>query len=146
MAPILSNMTFEQIKFGGRIHSIAEDELCVSLTEDKDSKIVSALWIEYESEGKPKNLNAWIKSRLQKLFIFATNPPQWIEGRPTWPFHKGQPMVFISQLDVPKTQTVEEKLCEDHTLYLFGIRDYEEDGFRMVYRVVSQNHQLKKLT
>src|SRR4051812_47422349 len=89
----------DELMFQGTAHRIAEKEMSASLTEDRDKRFLSALWLAYKDAGKPKPADAWLRDRLRAAFVSAAEPPRWIERRPMWPFFDGRPMTFVKQVD-----------------------------------------------
>ena len=91
-------------------------------------------WIRSDSGS---DMTAWLIGNLGSYFRWAERAPRWIEGEPAWPFHRGDPMVFIGQ------QTVDgeprDDLPDDCTFYLFSGWDDDPEGRRMVTRVITQS-------
>lgn len=132
--------TFEEIQFGGKVHSIAEDEFSATVTGDGTEGFIDKLYSDYVSEGQPANAKGWIRIRLKACFLSLSAPPKWIESRGQWPFSNGKPMVFIGQVDVGENEIARKALSPREVLYIFGCRIDAEDGWRMEYKVVSQSH------
>ena len=133
----------EQLKFGGTVMSIAEDELSASVTDDENGEFIARLYREYQAQGKPKNPREWLRKELKKHFIFVTKPPVWIEQMtiPTWPFFAGKPMVFIEQFSVPENEVSIANGSAGSMLYVFCARKPipgVPNGWETIYRVVEQ--------
>jgi hypothetical protein len=136
----------EWLKLGGKIMQIAEKEFSASFSDDTDSALVSRLCQEYVDEGKPKGKEAWIRKRLEKLFLYVSKPPKWVEKGvvPRWPFLNGKPMVFICQYALVDSPLVKERLASGLVFYLFADRQPAgERSFEISYRVVEQIHDAK---
>ncbi|MDB5355304.1 MAG: hypothetical protein JWN24_1757 [Phycisphaerales bacterium] len=132
----------EELKFGGVVHTIAEDELAASVTDDRDNKFIPSLYREYVAAGKPRGREAWIRERMKPLFAYVSHPPRWI-ARAEWPFFDGRPMTFVEQLDVPEFKMVDGRTAPERTLYVFcagvsvtGVSS--TNAWRMEHRVVAQ--------
>jgi hypothetical protein len=78
------------------------------------------------------------------VFISLVSPPVWVEEEPTWPFLDGKPMVFLSQTKIDRTPVSDQLLSPGSTVYLFGARQVDGKGFRMIYKTVSQFDALSK--
>ncbi len=130
----------EKMRFGGQATSIAEDELAASFCEDEGDRLLEMLFDEYQQQGAPVNRKAWLRRRLEELFACVDQRPRWIESVsvPTWPFCNGRPMVFINQLEVPRTPVSESRLVPSAVLYVFGARVETEYGWELEYHVVEQ--------
>jgi hypothetical protein len=138
-------LDLERLKFGGKVVTVAEDELSASVTDDTNDEFTTSLWNEYVKQGKPQNVRAWIRTELRKHFLFVTKPPVWIERMtiPKWPFYAGKPMIFIGQFSVPETEVSKAKVSAGTMLYVFGSRKPLGDGgWEMVYTVVEQEPSL----
>jgi hypothetical protein len=46
----------------------------------------------------------WLEEQLEKGFRVLRERPRWIQS-PDWQFWKGEPMVFVGQLDIPAGTT-----------------------------------------
>lgn len=137
-------LDLQKLKFGGKLNEVAHKYFAGCFDEDKANALVDSLYAEFV-EAAPDSQIDWMRERLKNIFLFATEPPQWIQARPSWPFYEGSPMVFVRQFTVPNTATVESYLSDNSTLYVFGIRVQIENGWRMEYRVIQQNEELRGL-
>src|SRR5262245_40653041 len=117
-------LNLDELKFGGLIVTIAEDEMSASITDDPEGEFVKLLYNEYVKDGKPKNKQDWIRGTLKGYFRFVSKPPVWIEKTtvPKWPFFQGKPMVFIEQFSVPETDVSKTTLHPGAVIYVFGAR------------------------
>lgn len=131
-----------ELEFGGLAYRLAASEFAGSFSDDEDGAASDRLWADYVQEGRPKNQKAWLRARLAALFLYVDEPPRWIEANPIWPFHLGNPMIFIRQVELPNTSISNEHLDTDAVLYVFGARSpvIEHDGWEMCYRV-DENHK-----
>ena len=128
----------DRIRFGSRVRELV-DELNASVEGPEAKAFVDALYALWQQENKPQSeIPAWLKPRLQNVFRSLAEPPRWVEEEPDWPFHNAQPMVFISQTTLDDSEVSRSSLSPGETVYLFGAREPEGTGFRMVYKVVSQ--------
>lgn len=132
----------EQLKFCGLTSSVAESEFSASFTEDKGMRLAKALYQEYQQSDSSEPPSEWLKDRLSSVFLWATEPPTWIESTPMWPFLDGEPMVFIDQFEVGSGSVPQEHLAVDAVLYVFGKRVMTEGGWKMRYRVIEQFRDL----
>jgi hypothetical protein len=85
-------LDLDQLKFGGLIVKIVEDEMSASITDDPEGEFVKFLYNGYVKAGKPKNKQDWIRTTLKGYFRSVIKPPVWIEKItvPKWPFFSGQ--------------------------------------------------------
>jgi hypothetical protein len=136
---------FEELQFGGKVYHVAEKEFAASFTEDTNRALITSIRKEYEDQGKPKNKIAWIRKRLESLFLCVAERPVWVEKRtiPRWPFLNGRPMVFVCQYSLPDSSIVREKFFPGLVLYVFADRHPVEGGrHELRYRVVEQDPAL----
>ena len=128
----------DRIRFSARVRELADD-LNASVEGPEAKAFVNALYAAWQQENRPQSeIPAWLKPRLQNAFRSLAEPPRWVEEEPDWAFHNGQPMVFISQTTLDDSEVSQSSLSPGETVYLFGTREPEGTGFRMVYKVVSQ--------
>ena len=134
----------EQLTFCGKVYAIAEDELNASIPGD--SGLDERLYREYQEAGKPRNVKAWIRERLEPLFLYVDKPPDWVGPSPMWPWMDGKPMVFIRQFDVPESGDVAERVLRipGRTLYVFAAFPVSEND-TMRYHVVEAARDTKYL-
>ncbi len=132
------------ILFYSSVMEVAEKEFSASCeAEEGSEEFAKKLHQEYLTAGSPEDLKAWIKERLRGVYSCVTTPPRWIEEEPHWPFHDGQPMVFITQASLTQNEVTENRLTWDTEVYLFGARVPLGKGYRVVYRVVEQDEFMK---
>jgi hypothetical protein len=132
----------EQLTFFGKVSTVAEDELNASVG---DRSLPDRLYQEYCNAGKPRNIKAWIRERLEKEFLYVDKPPEWVGPTPMWPFINGKPMVFIQQFDIPGGRVAEKVLrVPGRTLYVFAHYPPSEDA-EMRYHVVEAERDTKHL-
>lgn len=100
-------------------------KVCAKLQADpSDSPEAKAFYEnllkEYGGEYDMKQLRAWLEERLPQHYVALKKRPHWIQS-PDWPFHGGQPMIFVGQIDVKVTDgSIAEKHFHDHTsFYVF---------------------------
>ena len=91
-------MDMEQLKFCGKVLTVAEER---NGSIPGDVGLDERLYREYHEAGKPRNVKAWLRERLEPLFLYVDKPPEWVGPTPMWPWKDGKPMVFIRQFDVP---------------------------------------------
>ena len=133
----------EELRFGGMIVSVAENEMSESVNDDKDREFVTGPYQQYLEAGKPKNPCNWIRQELKKHFLYVTKPPAWIERTttPPWPFFQGKPMVFIEQFTVPENDVSRTVAFPGTVVYVFVARKPVDDvpgGWMMEFRAVEQ--------
>lgn len=131
-----------ELKFSGLANEVAESEFSASFTEDRDNNAIETLFAEFCQDGSPSDKRRWLRKRLPELFSCVDERPQWIESRPIWPFHNGQPMTFIRQISVPENDVTKSRVSSNVNLYMFGTRVDTEDGWVMEYRVIEQHPDL----
>ena len=133
----------EELNFCGTVYTLAEDELNASV--DGGSGLAERLYQQYREAGKPRNVKAWVRERLKKLFLYVDKPPEWVGPSPIWPFANGEPMVFIRQFDVPGGEVAENVLrVPGRTLYVFAERPRSENDL-MRYHVVEAERDTRYL-
>jgi hypothetical protein len=137
-------MSFDptRIRFKGKLISVAHEYGGSVETPDAEA-FSSSLYDEWSHRGEPIEKCAdWLRGRLKDCFQSLNEAPAWVEEEPSWPFHNGQPMVFISQTTFGEQEPARSKLSPGETVYVFGARSPEARGFRMIYKVVCQFKEL----
>lgn len=133
----------EELNFCGTVYTLAEDELNGSVPGD--SGLPERLFKEWRDAGKPRKVKAWVRERLEKLFLSVGEPPDWVGPSPMWPWMDGKPMVFIRQFDVPGGEVAERVLrVPGRTLYVFAAHPANENDL-MRYHVVEAERDTKHL-
>jgi hypothetical protein len=137
-------MDMEQLKFCGTVYTLAEDELNASVPGD--SGLPEGLYQEWCAAGKPRKVKAWVRERLEPLFLYVDKPPEWVGPTPMWPWTDGKPMVFIRQFDVPDSGEAGLKVLRipGRTLYVFAEHPASENDM-MRYHVVEACRDTKYL-
>ena len=127
-----------RVRFLGKL-IVASHKHGGSIESAESEAFVDALFSEWSSLNLPiESCSAWLVKRLENCFVSLSGPPQWVEPEPSWAFHNGFPMVFISQSTFTDDALCTDKLSPGETVYLFAARSPSQRGARMVYRVVSQ--------
>lgn len=127
----------DKMLFWARVMEIAREKFAASAEGSDAEPFLDALFGEYLAAA-PSETNAWIRSRLAVEYRWVDEPPEWIEAEPSWPFHHGKPMVFITQYEIPDSEVARHDLTTGTVLYIFGSREPDESGFRVVYEIVRQ--------
>lgn len=105
------------------------------------------LYAEWQATAKPPSQAvAWLEQRLKNAFVSVGDPPTWVHEEGAWQYHGDQPMVFVSQTDVGVSKPGSEPLSPNEVVYLFGIREPVDGGYRMVYKTVSQHRGFSGVT
>jgi hypothetical protein len=126
------------IEFQRRLFSVAKEEFQASCHQPEARVFVQALYEAYLETGPPEDIFDWLRRRLQNEFRCVSSRPVWVDEEPAWPFHDGKPMIFVTQIDLPKNAVTEKDLTWDTVLYLFGKRAPGPDGDRLVFTEVLQ--------
>jgi len=129
----------DRIRFKGKVGSAAIRKN--ASVDDPEAKIfVDQLYKEWKAMNKPiEEADSWLDKRLDGIFLSLKQGPVWVEAEPTWPFMDGKPMVFLSQVRMDDSAFSKTALSPKETAYLFaGRQPAGKDGFKLVYRVVSQ--------
>jgi hypothetical protein len=136
-------MDKDLVLFHAEVIELAKQQFRASCSSPESRAFVESLYKEYQQAGKPNDVVSWLTSRMKREFVWVTEPPRWVEDEPAWAFFDGRPMVFIRQISLPANAVTKGCLTWDEELYLFGIRipiqTARHQGFRMEYKVVSQN-------
>ena len=123
--------------FVGDLENLAEDKYKANLHRSPGSEIwEDALFAEYTAAGSPKPAKKWIAERIKNEFKSMEKPPKWVDFETSiWPFHKGKPMVFITQVQLKATDGTKDLIEDSSVSYFFGIADKSPEGEDiMVYR------------
>lgn len=117
-------------EFVGELESIAEEKFKANLHGVAEAEVwEDALFAEYEAAGSPKPMKKWILERIKNAFKSMDKPPKWVDfDTSIWPFHKGQPMLFLSQFPLKSTKETEALIDDEGVSYIFGISDKGEHG------------------
>jgi hypothetical protein len=85
------------------------------------------LLAQYNGPHNQEDIANWLRAQIPDLFRVVGDRPHWIQ-EPDWPFHDGEPMIFLGQVDVNvNDQPPEERIYHDDTsLYLFKARHGKE--------------------
>lgn len=125
--------------FQAEVVEIAKERLNARCEGTEAEPFLDMIYREYQEAGEPREMEEWIESRLRSEFLFVSEPPRWVEAEPSWPFHEGRPMVFISQTFLPRNWITEDRLTWNAVVYLFGARVPEPRGYRVHYRTEVQH-------
>ena len=106
------------------------------LNASASTEFIDRLYSEFNESGLD-DVDAWLDVRLEGEFKYMKDPPKWVEEEPTWLFHEGRPMIFMSQTYVPFDDAIGTDLLQGATIYLFGIRDVDPNK-PMIYRTLDQ--------
>ena len=124
-------------EFVGDLENMTEDKYKANLHGEPQAEVwEDALFAEYQAAGSPKPAKKWIAERIKNEFKSMDKPPKWVEFETSiWPFHKGKPMVFITQIQLKATKDTKDLIEGGSVSYFFGISDKGPDGEDiMVYR------------
>jgi hypothetical protein len=136
----------DELRFGGKIHSIVEKELSGSINDDPELALIKNLYRQYTDAGRPTDVNSWLRPRLAELFHCVGERPRWTEGQTEWPFLNGRPMTFLHQFEIPEFVFPDRRVSLAATIYVFcgvGIPDANKH-WEMDFRVVQQFKSLKR--
>jgi len=124
-----------EFDFSSELMDVAETKFKANLPDDAKAW-EDSLFGEYKAAGSPKPLKKWITERIKNEFKSMGKPPAWVDFETSiWPFHKGKPMVFLTQLPLKATKDTEDLIDGEGVAYIFGISDKGEHGeLIMVYR------------
>lgn len=106
-------------------------------------EFVERVYDDWSRSDSGSDMTAWLIENLGNYFRWTERAPRWIEDYPAWPFHRGDPMVFIGQQTVDGDSRGD--LPDECTFYLFIGWDDEPEGRRMVTRVITQSGAIAKL-
>jgi hypothetical protein len=67
-------------------------------------------------QGNPSTFPTWLDEKLGELYLSASEPPEWLQGA-EWPIRNGSPMLFVGQLELPRS--VLPFARSDRAFYLF---------------------------
>ncbi|GIK67662.1 MAG: hypothetical protein BroJett018_54560 [Chloroflexota bacterium] len=70
---------------------------------------------EYKGPLDKKSLADYLDEHMAKSFIAYGERPRWIQSG-LWPFHNEKPMIFVGQIDIPKSVG---KFHDDTSFYIF---------------------------
>jgi hypothetical protein len=82
-------------------------------------RFLRGLLSEYSGPLDEKHLEDYLDSNFAKSFIAYGERPRWIQAE-LWPFDNGKPMIFVSQIDVPKSKS---KFHDYTSFYIFHPQD-----------------------
>jgi hypothetical protein len=73
----------------------------------------------YDGLFNKKDITTWLQLKLSEKFIALRERPKWIQSA-NWPFHNGNPMVFVGQIDLSIVQDEISRIYHDDTsLFIF---------------------------
>jgi hypothetical protein len=121
----------------GKLFSVSMEEFHASCDQPEARAFVDGLYDEYVAQGQPKDLIGWLRERIRGEFRYVMSPPVWALETPSWPFRDGRPMIFISQVDLPRNP-VTERLTWNSVIYFFGTREPTERGEKLTFAEVVQ--------
>jgi len=75
------------------------------------------LLAEYDGPLDKKSLTVYLNKHLAEDFIAYKRRPRWIQSA-EWPFYNGKPMIFVGQIDIPKTASKGD-FHDDTSFYIF---------------------------
>ena len=133
-------MDIKKIEFISMAGEVARG-LNASIDAEGGGEFVEKIYLDFlEVENEfISGPEEWLKERMRSAFVFVTEPPVWIEEEPSWAYHEGRPMVFISQTPLKRSRITEEFLTYDEVIYLFGLRKPTSgNGFEMKYVTITQ--------
>lgn len=126
----------DAVRFLGRAIRIAM-EFGGSVDDKGAGDYSNRLYAEFTDSGN-SSVDAWLRDRLSSEFRYILSPPVWVESEPSWAYHNGKPMVFISQVDLPENEVTASRLGYDQTVYLFGCRLPQNGEFELHYETRTQ--------
>ena len=128
----------EKLNFQSKLFALAKREFRASCHQPEARVFVDSLYQEYQSVGLPRDIEAWLRRRLETAFRFVALPPVWVHDEPEWLFHDDTPMVFVGQLDLPANETTRDHLTWNSVVYIFAARVALDKGFRIAFEEVVQ--------
>lgn len=89
------------------------------------------------------DVRKWLESYLIDKFLYANNPPVWI-GEQSWPYIDDEPMIFLHQFKLEKTENENTQFRNDLMYYFFGYNKKNTDksgevSFESIYKTVAQD-------
>ena len=124
-----------EFEFSADLLDISETKYKANLPKDS-LDWQDSLYAEYVAAGSPKTQRKWITERIKNVFKSMGKRPTWVDFETSeWPFHKGQPMVFVGQIELKATDETKDLIDETGVSYFFGLADVGEHGeIIMVYK------------
>lgn len=129
---------FDEVTFYGQLARVAEKCFGGRFVGQEGDVLKRSIYQEYVAAGTPKKKEAWMKDRLSSTFLSVTGLPEWVERQAMWPWKNGSPMVFMGQMSIPPTEIGAKHAVGNVTLFMFGQRIPNDDGWTMAYEVVTQ--------
>jgi hypothetical protein len=117
-----------EFEFSADLLDISETKYKANLPKDS-LDWQDSLYAEYTAAGRPKTQRKWITDRIKNAFKSMSKPPAWVDFETSeWPFHKGQPMVFVAQIELKATEATKDLIDGGAVSYFFGLADTGEHG------------------
>lgn len=126
-----------RIEFGGTALGIAMKEFAAN-TVGSGVRFTDRLYDEFIASGE-KDEKAWLRKRLKEMFLCVGARPKW-RDEPQWPVADGNPMVFVTQADLPDNEVTAALRVRGMTAYFFVRRaSLDTESLRIEAEVVLQD-------
>lgn len=91
------------------------------ISSDASATFFNRLLKDFDGDEQSKaQLRRYLDKHVAESFIALNKRPQWIQSA-AWPFHEGEPMIFVGQIDISVAENNPARLMfhDDTTFYLF---------------------------